>query len=223
MGAAAKVWSETVDRARVPVLLVGRGQTVTYANEAAHEFLGYRPSSLAGVSLKWLSPPSLHEQLAYVDAVFAGGDARRVRSVALGASGGRMDVTLVLEPCLDSQGEVAAVSVRYEPVQRHSTRPPPAPKSGTRSTAPVSTMNKAREIESHEAERGVSDRLDSAVQLLRWLAERLTSPNAEGQEDARERARMLMVVSDVNELLLECQRDMQRGEPATSFVREKLG
>ena len=57
--------------------------------------------------------------------------------------------------------------------------------------------------------------LESALQLMRWLAAHITSPreHATPDDDARERARMLLVLRDATELVHDCQRDLHSRTP----------
>jgi PAS domain S-box-containing protein len=210
MGAAAKAWNETIDRTDVPVLLVKRDHTVSYANRAAYELLDYPDYSLPGLSLKWLAPPSRHDELRGIDAIFAGEPALRVQSSALRSDGTKVDVAMVLEPCLDERGEVAAVSVRYEIKAQSGLRPslsqPPVAPRQTRPTPAILPPADQRPANDQTSE-STAERLDSALQLLRWLASRMTSPSVEN-EDPRERARMLLVLRDASELVLECKREL---------------
>ena len=212
MGAATSMWKDTIDRAGAPVLLVDRRRTVSYANRAAHEFLDYPEHALTGLSLEWLSPPSLHGELSHIDAVFRGEAVRQVEGTALRADGSCHDVTMIFEPCLDQRGEVAAVSVRY---QANSAEPPPTVARFERipltsGVAELSQLDTAKP-ENDQHDEGVGERLDSALQLLRWVAGRFTCPREPHQPDeARERARMLLVLRDATELVHECRRDLQR-------------
>jgi PAS domain-containing protein len=217
MGAAVDVWKETIDRSVAPVLIVGRDQTVSYANRAAHEFLDYPAHSLSGLSLKWLSPPSTHDGLARIDAIFAGECACRIEGSALRSDGSLVDVTMIFEPCLDRRGDVGAVSVRFQElhsevlttVARFESVVAPA---GERAKGVSALELSAPDNDQHS--EGVGERLDSALQLLRWLAARITSPrDSAGPDDARERARMLLVLRDATELVHECRRDLQNRTP----------
>jgi PAS domain S-box-containing protein len=218
MGAAAKVWNETIDRTPVPVLLVSREQTVSYANRAAYDLLDYPDFSLTGLSLKWLSPPSRHEELRGIEAIFAGEPARRVQSTALRSDGGRVDVVLILEPCLDERGEVAAVSVRFELKAAASMRAPQRSSRPPRATRPTPAIVPPAETrpENDQMRESAGERLDSALQLLRWLASRLTSPSLEN-EDPRDRARMLLVLRDASELVGECRRELANHSPTVEI------
>jgi PAS domain S-box-containing protein len=213
MGAAAKAWNETIDRSSVPVLLVKRDQTVSYANRAAHELLDYPHHALGGLSLKWLSPPSCHAELAGIEAIFAGEDVRRVHTAALRSDGTRVEVAMVLEPCLDERGQVAAVSVRIEALPTQSAvglapvRSSSAPARLSRPTPAILPPAEHLQPANDQQRESANERLDSALQLLRWLAERLTSPSVE-HEDPRERARMLLVLRDASELVSECRREL---------------
>jgi PAS domain S-box-containing protein len=260
-----------------PMMLVGRDQTVSYANPAAHKLLGYAMGALSGLSLRWLAPPSRHGELRNIDALFTGQSTRRIRSVALTAQGKNVDVALTLEPCANESGEIVAVAIKYEALPVHTSMvvpkasltprlttsaspqktsiPPRAlpslpPRSGERAIsgpAPAVSVKKesVREeaptqpvrvrvpphgprslvppppppSEAKAAPRGVrgeelGERLESTLQLLRWLDQRFASANDPSLDDPRERARLRVVLEETRGLVQECRRDVEALFPA---------
>jgi PAS domain S-box-containing protein len=259
-----------------PMMLVGRDQTVSYANPAAHKLLGYAMGALSGLSLKWLAPPSRHGELRNIDALFTGQSTRRIRSVALSAQGKNLDVALTLEPCANESGEIVAVAIKYELLPVHTSMvvpkasltprltastppqkmsiPPRAlpslpPRSGARTIsgpAPAPKMQAVREeaptqpvrvrvpphgarslvppppppsqvqVTTPRAPRGeeLGERIESTLQLLRWLDERFATANDPSLDDPRERARLRVVLEETRGLVQECQRDVQELFPA---------
>lgn len=223
MGTPMKVDRLEHEHAIPPTLLVSRDQTVTSANSAALKLLGFRADELVGLSLKWLSPPSQHGVLDNIHAVFTLRKPVRVNTVLLHNNGTRVDVAMVMEPTLGTRGEVSAVRVRCEaprpslppraltvmPSQdttgitarssllasQRNTIPPTAPR--------VSALHPAND----QTRESLTERLESAVQLMRWAANLLTAPS-DGTDDARDRARLLLVLRDASELVEECQREL---------------
>jgi PAS domain S-box-containing protein len=95
---------------------------------------------------------------------------------------------------------------------RSRTTAPPPPPSGARSVPPPApTHSVLAKLVPMERE-AIDDRMDSAMQLLRWLAGRLNTPiQTQSLDDPRERARALMVLDEARELLAHCQRDIREG------------
>ena len=151
MGASATV-VEAIDQTEVAMMLVGVDHTVSYANGAAHDLLGYEHGALNGLSLRWLSPPSRHGELQNLDAVFAGQGMRRIRSLALRSDGSRMEVAMKLEPCRDATGKVVAASVTYEPLSAGSSThvsQPPSSIEPRMSYAPRISQLPSRDVSAH--------------------------------------------------------------------------
>jgi PAS domain S-box-containing protein len=116
-----------VDALDVALLLVSAERRVTYANAAAQRLFGYAPgaeTALLGNGIERLVANERRGELRNIDDVLRGGSARRVRSVLRREDGARIDVTMALEPCLDDQGQIAGVTVRYAEAPQHSMRPP---------------------------------------------------------------------------------------------------
>lgn len=86
------------------------------------------------MSFEQLLAPARRAEIRNIQAVLAGQAPRRFRSTTRQASGAWMDVTLALEPCLDSHGSVIAVTLRCEPVARTRSKESPVfdAASGTR-------------------------------------------------------------------------------------------
>lgn len=108
------------------LLLVNAERKIAYANAAAQRLFGYTPgaeSTLLGLSIDRLVVTERRGELRNFEDVLRGGSARRVRSVLRREDGARVDVTMALEPSLDEQGAVTAVSVRYFEAPQHSVRP----------------------------------------------------------------------------------------------------
>ncbi len=215
MVGATSIWKDTVDRASAPVLIVGRDRTVRHANRAAYEFLDYPDHAITGLPLKWIAPGDADEALSHIDAIFAGETPRKLHGEALRADGSLVHVTMIFEPCLDQRGEVGAVSVRYqasaaEPattVMRFKSVPLLGMPANQGKSAHQSGIVERAALQHDQDSAG--EKLDSALQLMRWLAGRFTSPrDAEHGDDARERARMLLVLRDATELVHECRREL---------------
>jgi PAS domain S-box-containing protein len=106
-------------------------------------------------------------------------------------------------------------SVREEaPTQPVRVRVPPhGPNAfGVRPPVPPPPANDV-------APRGVrgeelGERLESTLQLLSWLDQRFTSANDLSLDDARERARLHVVLTDARALVQECRRDVEELFPA---------
>lgn len=116
-----------VDALDQALLLVNAERKVAYANAAAQRLFGYTPgaeNTLLGLSIDRLVVNERRGELRNFEDVLRGGSARRVRSVLRREDGARIDVTMALEPSLDEQGAVTAVSVRYFEAPQHSVRPP---------------------------------------------------------------------------------------------------
>lgn len=187
----------------MPVLLVGPEGIVSYANSAAHELLGYPAHGLEGLSLEWLAPPSRHAELRNVQAVLDGQNSRRIRSAVLRVDGSVVDVAMSLEPCVNADGRVVAVSVRYDALPvRNSERPSgyPNPTSGVR-PAVASETQKTASATSQNGPDPVEN-VRSALQLLGWLQDRLLAPLSTAPlDDPRERARALLVLGEASAAL----------------------
>ncbi len=116
-----------VDALDQALLLVNAERKIAYANAAAQRLFGYTPgadSTLLGLSIDRLVVSERRGELRNFEDVLRGGSARRVRSMLRREDGARIDVTMALEPSLDEQGSVTAVSVRYYEAPQHSVRPP---------------------------------------------------------------------------------------------------
>ncbi len=110
-----------------PVVLVAARQVV-YANMAAHRLFGVVPGSLKGQGLERLVVVERRGELRNIDEVLRGGSARRVRSALRREDGGRVDVSLEIEPYFDDAGALEGACVRYEVIAG----------SGRMSVAPLS-------------------------------------------------------------------------------------
>jgi PAS domain S-box-containing protein len=205
---AAKKLDDAVDRTDVPVLLVGPDGIVSYANSAAHDLLGYPSHGLEGLSLEWLSPPSRHAELRNVQAVLEGQNSRRIRSAVLRVDGSVVDVAMSLEPCVNADGRVVAVSVRYDPLP--AARNPvsqsgfPSPTSGVRAAVASETPTSLTLPGSPAAGPNPIENVRSALQLLGWLQDRLLAPLSTAPlDDPRERARALLVLGEATAALTE--------------------
>jgi PAS domain S-box-containing protein len=205
---AAKKLDDAVDRTDVAVLLVGPDGIVSYANAAAHELLGYPNHGLEGLSLEWLSPPSRHAELRNVQAVLEGQNSRRIRSAVLRVDGSVVDVAVSLEPCINADGRVVAVSVRYDPLPpvRTSTMPSgyPSPTSGVRPALASQTPTASQAESPVQHGPDPVENVRTALQLLGWLQDRLLAPLSSAPlDDPRERARALLVLGEASAALTE--------------------
>ncbi len=115
-----------LERLDQPVVLV-KAHKVAYANRAAHRLFGAPLDSLRGQPLERLVVAERRGELRNIDEVLRGGSTRRVRSVLRREDGGRVDVSLEIEPYFDAAGGVYGASIRYEVI----------PGSGRMSAAPM--------------------------------------------------------------------------------------
>jgi PAS domain S-box-containing protein len=114
-----------------------------------------------------------------------------------------------------------AAAPKVEPAKEESPTQPVrvrVPPHGARSMAPQPPPPPASQ--SHvNAPRGVrgeelNERLDSALQLIRWLDERFASANDPSLDDPRERARLRLVLSETRGLVQECRRELDDAFPS---------
>lgn len=212
-------WLErAVDALDIALLLVGSDRKVVYANAAAHRLYGIGTGVLPGTGIERLVVAERRGELRNIDDVLAGGGARKVRSILRRDDGSRIDVTMVLEPCLDDHGSVSGVSVRYYDAPHSSVRPgitaskPPlgmnAP-SGFATSPPVLTPTGPLPSLLPDTSRSQSrlaparqppaqrERLTKLLKNLEWLDERLSTPASLAPlDDARERARAMLVIGE---------------------------
>lgn len=102
------------DQLDVPLIIVAADRQIAYANPAARRLFGAPPGGLEGAGIDRLVVSERRGELRNIEDVLKGGSARRVRSAVRRDDGGRIDVTMSVEPCLDGAGRVEAASVRYE-------------------------------------------------------------------------------------------------------------
>ncbi len=102
------------DRLEVPLIIVAADRLIAYANPAARRLFGAAPGALEGAGIDRLVVSERRGELRNIEDVLKGGSARRVRSVLRREDGGRIDVTMSVEPSLDAAGRVEAATVRYE-------------------------------------------------------------------------------------------------------------
>ncbi len=227
-------WLErAVDALDVALLLVAADRKVAYANAAAHRLFGLAEGLLPGLGIERLIVAERRGELRNFDDVLGGGGARKVRSVLRREDGARVDVTMVLEPCLDDQAHVTGVSVRYYDPPHLSVRPgstaskpplgmdggsvyppgQPSVASTSGGTAPPLASRSPLMTESSRSSSRLSparvpdaqrSRLVSALRNLLWLEERLTVPvSLAPLDDPRERGRALLVAAETRGVLEE--------------------
>ncbi|MFT3925578.1 MAG: PAS domain-containing protein [Myxococcales bacterium] len=102
------------EQLEVPLIIVGADRHIAYANPAARRLFGTVPGTLEGAGIDRLVVNERRGELRNIEDVLKGGSARRVRSIVRRDDGGRLDVTMSVEPCLDAAGRVEAATVRYE-------------------------------------------------------------------------------------------------------------
>jgi len=215
------------DQLEVPVIVVGPDRHVAYANPAAHRLFGVAPGVLEGAGMDRLVVAERRGELRNIEDVLKGGSARRVRSALRREDGGRLEVTMSIEPCLDAGGRLEGATVQYEVIvgSGRMSGMPGARLQGL-SGAPVSIgapINTGIKSDSnpvvsetarpaavqsgafHTSGVGESELEARLVRLgahLTWLEERLTQPSAGvSLDDPRERARALMVIAEARSQL----------------------
>jgi PAS domain S-box-containing protein len=102
------------DQLEVPLLIVATDRRIAYANPAARRLFGAPPGALEGAGIERLVVNERRGELRNIEDVLKGGSAKRVRSMVRREDGGRLDVTMSVEPCMDAQGRVEGATVRYE-------------------------------------------------------------------------------------------------------------
>jgi PAS domain S-box-containing protein len=213
-------FDDATDDADIAVVMIGPERAIHYANKEAHRMLGCPAGRLLGLAMDRLSVPERRGELRNIEDVLAGGAARRVRTVLRREDGTRLTVTASYEPCYSDIGVVESVAIRYEPLSARGSLSPSMspslrpPVSSSMPAAPRSTVPPTR---SGPAPRASEQRLSPLriagemeqrlVQLerhLRWLEDRLSVPATTASlDDARERARALLVIADARSLLRE--------------------
>jgi PAS domain S-box-containing protein len=223
-----------VDALDVALLLISAERKVAYANAAAQRLFGFMPGaeiSLLGLTIERLVVSERRGELRNFDDVLQGGGARRVRSILRREDGARVDVTMALEPCLDDQGRVSGVSVRYFEAPQHSVRPglstskpplgmgapmssplpPPLPTQSSVSmptpapkSSPLPSKSESRLSAARPPHEMLQSRLRKVQQNLEWLGERLSVPASVAPlDDTRERARTILAVEEARGLVAE--------------------
>lgn len=237
-------WLErAVDALDVALLLVGADRKVAYANAAAHRLYGIGAGVLPGTGIERLVVAERRGELRNIDDVLNGGAARKVRSILRREDGSRVDVTMVLEPCLDDLSNVSGVSVRYYDPPPSSMRPglsaskPPlgmnTPSSFASASAvstptgplpsflpdPSRSQSRLTPTRVPEQQR---ERLATLLKNLQWLDERLSTPASVAPlDDTRERARAMLVIGESLGLCEESLNALESAEipPAPSMPR----
>lgn len=220
---------DTVDSLDVAVILIGADRTVAYGNAAAHHLFGLQDGGLIGAQVENLLPPERRGELRNFDDVLGGGGARKVRSALKRVDGQRLDISMVIEPCLDEEGRVAAVTVRYYQGPLSSARPPSArtrpplgmddstfpDRSHTYRTLPPrvgssspprseSRLSPTRQADVRRAQ------VERALRCIEWLEQRLTVPSSVAPlDDASERARAMLVVTEAHGLLQDLSHSLE--------------
>jgi PAS domain S-box-containing protein len=203
-------WQQSgFDQLEVPLIIVSVDRQIAYANPAARRLFGASPGALEGAGIDRLVVAERRGELRNIEDVLKGGSARRVRSVVRREDGGRLDVTMSVEPCLDVVGRIEAATVRYEliaasgrmsagPGPRESSLEPRPPLISSSVTArPPSRMgikddsgsvlshaeSSHSDIPRHSSGPTRSGELESRLQRvaghLKWLEERFTQPSTE--------------------------------------------
>jgi PAS domain S-box-containing protein len=217
----------SVDELDVAVLMVGTERAITYANKEAHRLLGSQIGRLLGLAMDRLSVPERRGELRNIEDVLAGGAARRVRTVLRREDGTRVTVTASYEPCFNDIGVLEAVAIRYEPLSTRSLNPsmparpmysmPPEPRtsapprlsppphlSSPPHLSPPPPRHSEQRLSPLRIQGELEQRLVQLERHLRWLEDRLGQPSSMAPlDDARERARALLVVADARSLLRE--------------------
>ena len=103
-----------LDQLEFPSIIWAQTARIAYANPAARRLFGAPPGVLERAGIDRLVVSERRGELRNIEDVLKGGSSRRVRSVLRREDGGRIDVTMSVEPCLDAAGQVEAASVRYE-------------------------------------------------------------------------------------------------------------
>ena len=223
------------DQLEVPVIVVGPDRHIVYANPAAHRLFGVAPGVLERSGMDRLVVAERRGELRNIEDVLKGGSARRVRSALRREDGGRLEVTMSIEPCLDAGGKLEGATVQYEVIvgSGRMSGMPGARLQGL-SGAPVSSGAPVREgiksdsspvmnpsetarpaaVQSgafHASGLGQSELEARLVRLgahLTWLEERLTQPSAGmSLDDPRERARALMVIAEARSQLRQAMEE----------------
>lgn len=246
MGSSTFWLERAVDHLDVALLLVAPDRRISYANAAAYRLFGLKPGQFDGATLDRLSTPERRGELRNIDEVLGGGGARKVRSVVRREDGTRVDVTMIVEPCFDEQSHVVAASVRYEGVvhlgrpslmpRRQPTTAPPASRSSVPPADRSSSGHPGGHGHGHAALGGEAPRssavrlnglpdlhvlaaqLERALRHQRWLEERLSvAPNVAPLDDASERARALLAVSEARRLTQDVL-DALNADPSAKVV-----
>jgi hypothetical protein len=225
--------------------MVGADLRIAYANPAARRLFAITQGTLEGSGVERLVVAERKGELRNIEEVLKGGSARRVRSVLRREDGGRVDVTMMVEPCLDALGRVEAATIRYEVIAgsgRMSSAPdlmadprslPPLRNSlNSPSFSGVGSVEvREQEFEASVESRGfareqqvvtrtapaspsseIEARLNQVIHQLDWLEDRLNKPASEASlDDARERARALLAVSDAREQLRQAFEEVRSG------------
>ena len=236
-------WHQSAyDQLEVPLLIVSVDRQVAYANPAARRLFGAAPGALEGAGIERLVVSERRGELRNIEDVLKGGSARRVRSVLRREDGGRLDVTMSVEPCFDAAGRVEAATVRYELIAasgRMSAAPdgradarqafgrssPSTAPFGQRITEesgshvnPVSRTPRPPPLSGPFQTSGpVAGDLEALLlkvaSNLSWLEDRLALPATEASlDDSRERARVLLVIGEARSQLRQALDEAKGAE-----------
>jgi PAS domain S-box-containing protein len=191
MTAVPKSTDGSIDNVSLSVLVVHDDHTIRYANPAAHRMLGYRQGTLSGLSLEHLMPSHRRSELRNIDAVLAQGRPFRMRTQVLRADGRPIEVTFMIEPAGHEMGRGPAVTVSLSPV----------PPWGAREPVDSEEIS-LRHAGFLDASSEVEERIQSSLELLGWLEQRLSAPVSMGSlDDPSERERAQKVLADACAIL----------------------
>ncbi len=200
--------AEQLDQA---ALVVGAQREILYVTAAAERLLELPAERLLGSAIDSLLPQERLGELRNFEDVLLGGAGRRLRSALRLPDGRRLDVSVTLEPCLDSAGQVVAVSARYAPARTSA--------QWLRSSVPPGALRAVRPAQMSpgrsSGKSGVFARLEQLEARLLWLEERLSQPSTLApMDDPAERARALMVVAEARGLSAQFRSALTSDEDA---------